>query len=98
MFFKPKKKYLTELKIDLGYYQKVIIIHLIADSQNALFERIENSAGVAEKTIVVIRYRAKNYRWVRPGMEAIIGEGNIDLAISLARDELRIDLNIAPEI
>jgi hypothetical protein len=29
MFFKPKKRYLTELTIDLGYYQKVIIIHPI---------------------------------------------------------------------
>jgi hypothetical protein len=88
MFFKPNKRYLTELTIDLGYYQKVMIIYFIADSQNTLFERIDNSAGVAEKSIVVIRHQAKNYRWVRPEVEAIIGQGNIDLAIGLAREEI----------
>lgn len=93
MFFKPKQTSIAELTTPIEYYQQVTIIHLVADSPNAIVERLENSLGVIDKPIVIIRYRGKNYRWTYPGIESIIESGNTLRAIALARKELRRKLH-----
>jgi hypothetical protein len=75
MFFKPNKRYLTELTIDLGYYQKAIVIHLIANLQNVLFERIENSTGVVEQPIVIIRFVLRIIVGCALGLKRLLRKG-----------------------
>jgi hypothetical protein len=94
MFFKPKQTSIAELTTPIEYYQQVTIVHLVADSPNAIVERLENSLGVIDKPIAIVRYRGKNYRWTRPGIESIVESGNILRAIALARKQMRVKLSL----